>query len=464
MAKVINQILPAQDVLYRGPDGQDMYLGDTYRGVLTEGYYVVPVGDMAIVKKSSRQKRQRSLGRGTPQQRNLRKVFKACTELWRTLPEDCAGYCGCDPLTTKKSVFEAKDQFGIICSYYDLWMKCCLDESLSKIPDWRWGSKLQDKSLYLPLTGECFPDNCIAEIASTISYETALMELNSYQTVELADEYPGACYTWQIWPPGVGTFIPAYKKYWSPAIAPDPPTCVTITVFLSQYECARLLDQIEICFEVCNDDGVEYSDTWSADTIARNGTATVTVLNPSGLGGPFNWSVSGTGFSMGAAQTESGVNTLYAGPTACGTATIYISTCTGRVIQGYMRCITGRWVAQPRTTVWPYEPVVTGTIRGKYYICDGSVPQCYYLSSYSFEPDMIAKCTAALNNGITAALACCGNSSSKACTQAIIYTPPALMTGGSWPAYYKPCVAYQNSYHCEVEGRSNDYFIYIWEC
>lgn len=78
----------------------------------------------------------------------------------------------------------------------------------------------------------------------------------------------------------------------------------------------------------------------SATTVARNASVTVAVQD--GLG-PYNWTVSGTGFSLATAQTSGVSNTLIAGAAACGSATISVTDqCSGSVIN-YVRCTTGQW-------------------------------------------------------------------------------------------------------------------------
>ena len=78
----------------------------------------------------------------------------------------------------------------------------------------------------------------------------------------------------------------------------------------------------------------------SASTIASNDSCTVAVQN--GLG-PYNWSVSGTGFTMGSAQTSGVSNTLLADDTACGPATISVTDECGVTATGYVRCTAGQW-------------------------------------------------------------------------------------------------------------------------
>ncbi len=83
-----------------------------------------------------------------------------------------------------------------------------------------------------------------------------------------------------------------------------------------------------------------YDDPTSSDTIAPSGTATVAVT--AGGGGPYTWSVTGTGYSL-PATTDTLTNTLSADAGSCGLATITITDCCGTGVTGYVRNTTGSW-------------------------------------------------------------------------------------------------------------------------
>lgn len=83
----------------------------------------------------------------------------------------------------------------------------------------------------------------------------------------------------------------------------------------------------------------------SATSIAQNGTATVSVLANDNSGSPYTWSVSGTGFSFDNPVTAGASNTLKASSTACGTATINVTGCGGKIsASGVVLCTTGKWI------------------------------------------------------------------------------------------------------------------------
>lgn len=65
----------------------------------------------------------------------------------------------------------------------------------------------------------------------------------------------------------------------------------------------------------------------------------------SGGGAPYDWAVSGTGFTLGAAQTSGVTNTLNASASACGNAEITVTDPSGEDTTGYVRCTdASRWV------------------------------------------------------------------------------------------------------------------------
>lgn len=107
--------------------------------------------------------------------------------------------------------------------------------------------------------------------------------------------------------------------------------------------------EIEVTCD-CDNSGIAYDWVTSDETITRpNGggeTATVAITD-SGAGGPYYWTVSGTGFTLDNASTVGLTNTLNADATACGSATITVSRCSGGIagaVEGSVRCTSvGAW-------------------------------------------------------------------------------------------------------------------------
>lgn len=123
--------------------------------------------------------------------------------------------------------------------------------------------------------------------------------------------------------------------------------------------------------ECCDASALAWDSGTSATTVARNASVTVAITD-SGDSGPFSWAVSGTGFALDNATTTGLTNTLNAGGTACGLATITVTGCGETSVTGYVRCTTGVWVLETddfcvnctgccQTEVEPCDPCTPNT-------------------------------------------------------------------------------------------------------
>ena len=121
---------------------------------------------------------------------------------------------------------------------------------------------------------------------------------------------------------------------------PDPRkgTAIVISVTMaSGMKCATTVD-VEPCpAEI----PLEWDSEESPWTIARNSNVSIAVKGGSP---PFNWSVSGTDFYLGAAKTYGYGNTLSTGNLACGLATITVTDSCDETVTGAVECTTGQWV------------------------------------------------------------------------------------------------------------------------
>jgi hypothetical protein len=91
---------------------------------------------------------------------------------------------------------------------------------------------------------------------------------------------------------------------------------------------------------------VEWDWDLSAETVAPSSSCLIAVEN--GVG-PYQWQVSGTGFSLAKASTDGRSNTLITAADACGTAIITVTDFCDDETQGEVRCTDGQWD--------PYTPV-----------------------------------------------------------------------------------------------------------
>lgn len=110
---------------------------------------------------------------------------------------------------------------------------------------------------------------------------------------------------------------------------------------------------IQVCMclpsecDVCDDSAIAWDSTNSPETIARSASATVYITDSLGTGGPYTWSVSGTGFSLTESETVGLTNTLNTDGAACGSAVITVTGCDGTEITGYVRCTAGSTWSSP---------------------------------------------------------------------------------------------------------------------
>lgn len=147
MAKTKGSNPPYNAFSYRDADGTDHFLGEFLRSIFGEGSisrYDPTVDNMGISQRGLRPTQQ---GAGSADQEPYRDNFLNCVALWNSLPEECP-----DPLpephpTSKDSVWAAKQEHGVVCSYFDLFMRCCL----------KWAIAHNGE---MPV-GDCFP--CIVE-------------------------------------------------------------------------------------------------------------------------------------------------------------------------------------------------------------------------------------------------------------------------------------------------------------
>jgi len=138
-----------------------------------------------IIGQSRRGERTTEQGEGSEEQIPYREAFQHCTELWNSLPEECPAVVPDPPPTSKKSVWEAKLEHGVVCSYYDLFMRCCIRYAQAH------GGAMPD--------GDCFP--CESDCDCTdisIGYTTQGMQVNEEQNLTVVGAVAGCTYTWGL--------------------------------------------------------------------------------------------------------------------------------------------------------------------------------------------------------------------------------------------------------------------------
>jgi len=120
------------------------------------------------------------------------------------------------------------------------------------------------------------------------------------------------------------------------------------------------------CLEECNWclEPMEWAES-NPETIDQDDQIAISVT---GGEGPYKWTVGGAGFSLGASETEDGVNLLNADESACGAATIKVTDACETTVTGYVRCTEGYWhnCYIHNFHCWPEYP--HSEYKGKYWI------------------------------------------------------------------------------------------------
>jgi len=128
---------------------------------------------------------------------------------------------------------------------------------------------------------------------------------------------------------------------------------------------AELKDEaIAQCNNQCESSALAWSED-NPETIDRNDQVAVSVT---GGVGPYNWSVQGTGFSLGTSETEDGVNLLNSDASACGPATIKVTDACGTTVTGYVRCTVGQWNSCYRHHFTCSREYYHEEYKGKYWV------------------------------------------------------------------------------------------------
>jgi len=129
---------------------------------------------------------------------------------------------------------------------------------------------------------------------------------------------------------------------------------------------------------------VTYKDSWvfrwdpnNGQEIDRSSSLQLSVL---GGHGPYQWSVSESGFwfdedrTKTSVKSESKIVTLYTDASTCGYATITVKDSREKEVSGYVRCLEGTWVIAngSRALVsgrWQWHQLYAGD--GTYFYVDG---------------------------------------------------------------------------------------------
>ena len=245
MAKTKGSDPPFNEFSYRDADGTNHFLGEFLRSIFGEGSisrYDPTVDNMGISQRGLRPSQQ---GAGSADQEQYRDNFLNCIALWNSLPEECP-----DPLpephpTSKQSVWEAKLEHGVVCSYFDLFLRCCLKWAIAH------GDSMPD--------GDCFPCVSLCDCTGiSIAYTTKGMQVDEIQGLGVSGAIEGCEYLWRI-DSGDGSLSAesgSYITYYAPSSNAECESNVTISLLVGDVVC----DTIQIAINAYFDSGWAYME------------------------------------------------------------------------------------------------------------------------------------------------------------------------------------------------------------
>lgn len=189
MAKVENQNIPAQEVIYDPDPARPHTVGEGYAQAVTEGSALGGNSSQMVVRQSPRQGHPSQRGPGTAGQALGRECMKCCGDMWRNSPQyykDCMKqlYNDREPPARDRQV--APDWFS---TPYMMFTRFCVNKCREV------GSC--DFSIYE--IALCPDPNCIG---ATIGFSTQGMGINETQQLTVLDPNPGGEYTWELFEGG----------------------------------------------------------------------------------------------------------------------------------------------------------------------------------------------------------------------------------------------------------------------
>ena len=133
------------------------------------------------------------------------------------------------PTSSKESVWAAKLEHGVVCSYYDLFLRCCIKFALAN-----------DGAMP---TDECFP--CEYEcscVGISIGFTSLSMEVGSFQDLTVIGAKEECSYKWAIVSGGgsLSAATGATVRYTAPATNPDCLSNVVISLSVGEDSCDSL--------------------------------------------------------------------------------------------------------------------------------------------------------------------------------------------------------------------------------
>jgi len=283
--------------------GDELYFGEVYRTVLQEAWLPEGSEDWQRTGISRRGRRPTQQGlyphSPTPEQAAIRQCFHKCVRAWNSLPWDNPNDPPCDARWGKEYWKKEKDDRGVQCSYFDLFMRYCLKH--------------------------CIPTTCVMPSAYSLSISGALMDAKPGETYGI--RISGNCGTVSK-VSGPGTFTPPGQ--WR-APSSDGEGLLGFKDKNGAQGCLPYsIAEIEFIYSPYNPGSIDCDSECQLSVI----------------GGvpPFSWSSGCNGTHFPTAVTQGRTNTLESGDCARGDGLITVTDKDGRECSGAMSVLCpGHW-------------------------------------------------------------------------------------------------------------------------
>jgi len=307
---VKNQHAPWGDPLFFENPGDEVFFGEVYRQILQESWLPDGAEEWSVLGKSRRGHRPTQRGvtspNLSPDQETVRRYFVNCVSGWRDLPWELPASPYCDNRNDRKHWYEQKQAHGVMCSYYDLFMRNCLRVSI-------------DTGCPPPTAYKLKINADLSSVTCLTHYPISSPNLCGHLSLQ---DGPGSFSELTGWlSPSTGTegflcFSDANGSLGSVPYFFDP------HIFSFQY------------------------DPTNPHEIDPNLPSGLSIFILGGMP-PFTWSVSGiegqSGFSFLSETTQSRSNLLTTS-SACGSAEITVLDSCAHTVTGFIRCTAGNWV------------------------------------------------------------------------------------------------------------------------
>lgn len=190
MAKVKNQVYDGSEEAYVDASGRSYGIGEFIRHIMTDAYPLPSLNPTGAVRKSPKGFRLTQQGRGSENQAVFRDCFQQCADRWNAMPDECPDPGPCQLISSKKKVWDAKQDAGILSSYYDYFMGCCMSSCTEITITGPSGAAISGGTI--SADNLCWPCEAPCKTSTlSISYTSQQMQVGQSQLLEAQDSLFG---------------------------------------------------------------------------------------------------------------------------------------------------------------------------------------------------------------------------------------------------------------------------------